>query len=471
MMSPRPFGLQRGLERRDQGQVTGCERRHANNVHIVFHRLPGGFLRCGKQRADIHIEADIGKGGCDHLLAAIMAVLAHLGDQNARAAAIGFLEGIGHGKRPLMDFTHRANLPFVDAGNGFDLGAVATENLLHRVGHFADRRPGARRIDAQRQQVALAGGTIGERGRARHQWQLGRARAQLQLRKLLLTHRGVIDLQDIQRLLALRLVAVDPDDGLLAAVDARLRLGRRFLDAHLRDAGFDGLGHAAKLSISVMCSIARAARSASAARRSRTRPKGRSPVWCPIPVAGKAACCGQCGRRNPLAGERFIQRIGVQALRVALRCRHRLHAGADHVVVDVLRGQRPAGGLAMGAQRGGFGFFGANSCCMSFDHSSRPARSLATSMKKFMPMAQKKERRGAKLSISMPAATPAPGVFDAVGQRVGKLQVRRRSGLLHVVAGDRDGVEFRHLPGRVGEDVGDDPHRGRGADRCRCCGP
>ena len=36
-----------------------------------------------------------------------------------------------------------------------------------------------------------------------------------------------------------------------------------------------------------------------------------------------------------------------------------------------------------------------------------PARSLATSMKKFMPIAQKNESRGAKASTSSPASMPA----------------------------------------------------------------
>ena len=40
-------------------------------------------------------------------------------------------------------------------------------------------------------------------------------------------------------------------------------------------------------------------------------------------------------------------------------------------------------------------------------HSRRAARSLATSMKKFMPIAQKNDSRGAKASTSSPAFTPA----------------------------------------------------------------
>ncbi|QYC41070.1 hypothetical protein Nocox_17290 [Nonomuraea coxensis DSM 45129] len=40
-------------------------------------------------------------------------------------------------------------------------------------------------------------------------------------------------------------------------------------------------------------------------------------------------------------------------------------------------------------------------------HSRRAARSLATSMKKFIPMHQKNDNRGANASTSSPAPTPA----------------------------------------------------------------
>ncbi len=52
------------------------------------------------------------------------------------------------------------------------------------------------------------------------------------------------------------------------------------------------------------------------------------------------------------------------------------------------------------------GFFGSNGAT-SFAHSSRAARSLATSMKKFIPIAQKNDSRGANESTSSPAAIPA----------------------------------------------------------------
>ena len=42
------------------------------------------------------------------------------------------------------------------------------------------------------------------------------------------------------------LKAIDPDDDLLAPIDARLAPGGGLLDAHLGHAGLDRLGHAAE---------------------------------------------------------------------------------------------------------------------------------------------------------------------------------------------------------------------------------
>ncbi len=53
-----------------------------------------------------------------------------------------------------------------------------------------------------------------------------------------------------------------------------------------------------------------------------------------------------------------------------------------------------------------FGFVGSN-WRTSRAHSARAARIFATSMKKFMPIAQKNDSRGANLSMSRPASSPA----------------------------------------------------------------
>ena len=70
------------------------------------------------------------------------------------------------------------------------------------------------------------------------------------------------------------------------------------------------------------------------------------------------------------------------------------------------------------------------------------------------------ERQPGRERVDVQAGLEAgPQVLDAVGQRVGQLQVGRRPGLLDVVAGDRDRVELRHPARGEPEDVGDDPHR------------
>ena len=72
--------------------MPGCLRRNADNVDVILDRLPRRLFGRLEQRTDIDVEADIGKGGGDHLGATIMAVLAKLHDKNARAAAFALGE-------------------------------------------------------------------------------------------------------------------------------------------------------------------------------------------------------------------------------------------------------------------------------------------------------------------------------------------------------------------------------------------
>ena len=72
-------------------------------------------------------------------------------------------------------------------------------------------------------------------------------------------------------------------------------------------------------------------------------------------------------------------------------------------------------------------------------------------------MAKKNDSRPAKSSMSRPRSADAH-VLEAVGDGERQLLVGGRAGLLHVVAGDRDRVEPRHVLGGVLDDVGHDPH-------------
>ena len=57
-----------------------------------------------------------------------------------------------------------------------------------------------------------------------------------------------------------------------------------------------------------------------------------------------------------------------------------------------------------------------------------------------------------------PVGLRGADIFHAVGERVGELLHRRRSGLVHVIAADRDRVELGHLRRAISDDVADDPH-------------
>ena len=57
-----------------------------------------------EQRPDLDVEAEIGESRGDDLLAAIVAVLAHLGDEDARTMALVLGEGAGHRHHALVGF-------------------------------------------------------------------------------------------------------------------------------------------------------------------------------------------------------------------------------------------------------------------------------------------------------------------------------------------------------------------------------
>ena len=124
---------------------------------------------------------------------------------------------------------------------------MAAIDLFQRIGNFADGRFGARRVDRKFEQVAVAGGRAGQRVEGLLQFgRIAFGAQPRQLFELLGAHGGIVDLEHVDRCFVGRLVFVDADHRLHAGIDAGLRLGGRFLNAQLRDAGLDGLGHAAE---------------------------------------------------------------------------------------------------------------------------------------------------------------------------------------------------------------------------------
>ena len=154
----------------------------------------------------------------------------------------------------------------------------------------------------------------------------------------------------------------------------------------------------------------------------------------------------------------FVERVGVQRLRAAEHRGHRLDGGAHDVVVGVLLGQRPARGLAVGAQHQRLRVLR-----LELLHDAPPQQARGAQLGDLQVEVHadaEEEGQAAGEGIDVQAAWRSPShVLHAVGQREGQFQRLRRAGFLHVVAGDRDRVELRHVLRRVADDVGDDAHR------------
>ena len=65
--------------------MAGGERGDADGIDLEFADMRGDFGRGFEEVAHVDGEAEIGEGGGDHLGAAVVAVLAHLGDEDATA--------------------------------------------------------------------------------------------------------------------------------------------------------------------------------------------------------------------------------------------------------------------------------------------------------------------------------------------------------------------------------------------------
>ena len=72
--------------------MTGCKTTGTHDMHIVVNCLSGNFLRSLEKTANINIKAEIREATCDDFCATIVTVLAHLGNKDARVAALSLGE-------------------------------------------------------------------------------------------------------------------------------------------------------------------------------------------------------------------------------------------------------------------------------------------------------------------------------------------------------------------------------------------
>ena len=455
--------IERRLERWNECEMPGGQRRDANRVNAVGdgHRRHL-FGRC-KQRPDLHIEAHVGEGRRDDLLAAVMPVLADLGDQQPGRPAIRLAERRNGVPNPL-DSVLVLGRCRVNALHRADGRCMAVPHLFQRQRDFAHRRLGARRIDSRRQKISATG--------PRHIGKLRQHRQGLclialgfeatQLVDLLGAHGGSIDFQNVDLGIAFGLILVDTDHRLLTGIDPRLGAGGGFLDTGFGDSRLDGPGHAAhRLDLFDMRPGLGAKIGGEALDEIAAAPR--------IDDAGRARFLGQeqlrvaGNARREIGGEceRLVERIGVQRLRSALGCRHRLDAGACHVVEDILRRQTPAARLAMGAQAQRTLVLRIKTLDeLGPEHAGRPH--LRHFHEKVHADGPEERKPWREFVDGQTGRDTGPRILQPIGQRVGEFEIGGGSCLLHVIAGYRDRIELRHPLGCVSENIGDDFHRGGG---------
>ena len=95
--------------------MPGGQGRDADDVDVLGDRQRGRFLRRLEQRADLDLEAEIGKGRGDHLLPAVVPVLADLGDEDARRPPVIGGEARDRPPASLDELVRRSQFPGVNS--------------------------------------------------------------------------------------------------------------------------------------------------------------------------------------------------------------------------------------------------------------------------------------------------------------------------------------------------------------------
>ena len=279
---------------------------------------------------------------------------------------------------------------------------------------------------------------------------------------LRLAHGGVVHLEDVEGRLLFEHGLVHADDDLLARIDGGLAACGRLLDVHLGEAGLDGPGHAAeRFDLRQVLARPLDERAGEILDVVRTGPRIDRAADAGLLLEVKLGVARDAGREIGGQRHRLVERVGVKRLCLAAGGGQRLEAGAGDVVEGILRGEAPAGGLRVRAERERLGVLRTE----PGDH-LRPEHAGGAQLgdlheEVLADAPEEAQARGERIDVDAGLHAGAQ-IFEAVGQRVGQLQVGRGARLLHVVAGNRDAVELGHALRAVGEDVGDDAHRGPG---------
>ena len=292
------------------------------------------FLGRLEQRADVDVEAEVGERGGDHLGAAVVAVLAHLGDQHARPAALARRRtpAISPASCVATPRRRRRRAPYTPeiAADRRRGGGPNTFSSASEISPTVAR--GARRLDARassRLPSPLARPRVSASSAACTRAVVARRRASARAaRSAARAPRCCRSRGCRSRPRSVEPVLVDADDHVLAAVDARP--AARAAASSMRSLGMpDSTAlvmppSASTSSMSAHACVGQSLRSAP--RRSSCRPAGRRRAVMPrLLLAGSAGCCARCARENSVGSAiASSNAVGVQALRAAEHRGHRL---------------------------------------------------------------------------------------------------------------------------------------------------
>ena len=444
--------------------MAGRQRRHADHVHVVLDRLPGDLRRRPEQAADVHVEADVCERSSDHLRAPVVPVLSKFRDQDPRPAAMAFGE-LRRAAAQRGEFVVTGPGPGIGPAGHLHQRRVAAEDTLHGERDLAHGRPGAGRVDAERQQV----GVVGSRPRVQG---IERPLAglwvpfcpdRLQALHLAQPHLFGIDGAYLHASLLIGAIPVHTHQNITPFVQTRLTAGGGGFDAEFRHPALHRPRHAAQL-LDLVDQRARRAHQLSrqvfhvvgpAERIDRPRHTG-------FFLEDQLRVPRNPGRRIRGQSDGLVKRIRVKGLGTAQDGRQCLDRRAHHVVQGVLLRQRHARGLAVHAEHQRTGVARREHPRHAFGPQYPGSAQLGGLHEEIHADAEEERQPRRELIDLEPTPERGPHVFESIRQRERQLLHRRRPGFVHVIAGNRYGIEPGHVGSGVGDHVGHDSHRWSG---------
>ena len=153
----------------------------------------------------------------------------------------------------------------------------------------------------------------------------------------------------------------------------------------------------------------------------------------------------------------FVKCICMERLSVSQYCSHCLDARSCHIVVWILFCERPSGSLRVSSQRKRLRIFRVeliNQFCPNHTGSAH----LGNFHKMVHPNCPKERETGSKLIHVHSCCYSCSKVFKPVCQSVCHFDIACRTCFLHMVSGNRDRVELRHILRGKRENISNNPH-------------